>query len=143
MNHKDFTTKIFEPTLKNIVELMQVKGGEYAGDADRLANFKRNAEKLGLPPETVLMIYFHKHYDAFMQHYRDHFITKINRPRAEPIEGRIDDMINYLILYKGLLLERRENDSEWERRHLAGEKKTTDTTACSSEQVIFRSGKGC
>lgn len=126
MTGEEFKLKVLEPTFKNLLELMHVKGGEYAGDNDRLANFKRNATKLGVEPELVLMVYLHKHYDAIMQHYEDHFITKINRPRAENIEGRIDDVINYFILYKGLLLERRNQDADWERRHLAKDRRSDE-----------------
>lgn len=106
MNGEDFSKHIVEPTVEELKRLMMVKGGEYAGDGDRLANFKRNAERLGLKPEQVWAVYFAKHLDAIFQHVHD-LQTGKTRPASEPLEGRVDDAINYLILFKGLLWERR------------------------------------
>ena len=44
---------LFESTIQEIRKLAVLKGGEYAPGADRLANFKSNAEALGLKPEAV------------------------------------------------------------------------------------------
>lgn len=107
MNGKDFSEKIVKPTIEELKRLMLVKGGEYAGDGDRLANFKRNAERLALKPEQVWAVYFGKHLDAIFQHIHD-LQTGKRRPVSEPLEGRIDDAINYLILFKGLLWESRQ-----------------------------------
>ena len=42
MKHADFTTLVHD-THSRTIELLIVKGGEYAGDDDRLSNFKRGA----------------------------------------------------------------------------------------------------
>jgi hypothetical protein len=77
---------------------LAVKGGEYAGDNDRLANFRRNALALGIPAETVWAVYAGKHWDSLMQYIND-ISTKTNRHRAEPMTGRIVDLIAYLMLF--------------------------------------------
>src|SRR5574341_185071 len=74
------------------------KGGEYAGDQYRLANFRRNARDSGVPAEVVWRIYAGKHWDAISQYIRDIADGK-DRPRSEHIQGRAYDLIVYLILF--------------------------------------------
>lgn len=92
-------------TIEQINSLSTVKGGEYAGDDDRLANFRRNAEALGVSMETCLMVYAGKHWDSLQQFVKD-LSTGKDRPRSEPLSGRADDLIVYLILFKAMLEER-------------------------------------
>lgn len=92
-------------TISNIKSLSTLKGGEYAGDNDRLANFRRNGATLGIPMEVCWSIYYNKHHDAIMQYIRD-ISTNTARTRAEPISGRVDDMIVYLLLLKAMIEER-------------------------------------
>ena len=96
--------QLVDQTIENIRHLLVVKGGEYAGSEDRLANFKRGAALVGVTPMQCLMIYMSKHYDAVSTFVRDEAAGK-SRPRSEPIEGRIDDLINYCLLLKGLVRE--------------------------------------
>lgn len=103
MKHADFD-KILAKTIASIQALQKVKGGEYATDGDRLANFKRNAEHLGLKPEQIWAVYAGKHWDAIQTFVRD-IAEEKERPRSEPIEGRIDDLIVYLVLFKGILVD--------------------------------------
>ncbi len=104
-SHEDFAILIKE-TIEEIKNLSTLKGGEYAGDIDRLANFRRNGEALGLPMEIVWAVYAAKHWDAVMQFIQD-LNTGKERKRLEPIEGRVDDLLVYLILFKAMLQERR------------------------------------
>lgn len=97
--------RIVEDTISQIHSLSKLKGGEYAGDVDRLANFRRNAEALGLNMEQVWSVYAAKHWDAVMQYVKD-LGTGTERQRLEGIEGRADDLIVYLILFKAILKER-------------------------------------
>ena len=93
-------------TVDKIKGLSKSKGGEYAGDKDRLANFTRNATALGLRSEQVWAVYAGKHWDAIQQYVQD-MATGKSRYRSEPIEGRADDLIVYLILFKAILEESR------------------------------------
>lgn len=106
VSYDDFA-RVIQSTMEKIENLNRLKGGEYAGDNDRLANFRRNGIQLGLPMETVWAIYYNKHHDAVMQFISDMNSGKL-RARAEPIQGRVDDMILYLLLFKAML-EEREN----------------------------------
>lgn len=97
--------ELLEDTIAEIKKLGTLKGGEYAGDFDRLANFRRNGENLGLPMETVWAVYAGKHWDAVMQYIQDQR-TGTKRERMENISGRVDDLLVYLILFKCMLDER-------------------------------------
>lgn len=103
MNLREFDI-VLEETIVSIKRLLTVKGGEYAGNEDRLANFKRGAERVGLHPLQVLWIYTSKHVDSVETYIKDVAQGK-TRERSEPIEGRLDDIINYCILAKALVAE--------------------------------------
>src|SRR4051812_29184476 len=103
MNQADFNVVINE-TMENINKLMRVKGGEYAGSEDRLANFKRGQLRTGAHPMQVLWIYLSKHIDSVETFIKD-TAAGIQRERSEPIDGRLDDIINYCLLMKALVKE--------------------------------------
>lgn len=91
-------------TVDSIRLLLKVKGGEYAGGEDRLHNFKRGAELTGTTPLQCLFVYLSKHYDSVATYVRKDATGK-EQVLSEPIEGRLDDMINYCILAKALIAE--------------------------------------
>jgi hypothetical protein len=97
--------EIVEETIRELKKLGELKGGEYAGDTDRLANFRRNAVALGCNMELIWAVYCAKHWDAVMQYIQD-LQTGKQRTRLEPITGRIDDIIVYLLLLKCMVEER-------------------------------------
>lgn len=106
---------LVEKTVEQIRQLSTNKGGEYAGDTDRLANFRRNAERLGLDPAQVWAVYAAKHWDAVMQYVED-IQTGKSRPRSESISGRLDDLIVYCILMKAIVEEREGEPEDSDRR---------------------------
>lgn len=81
--------------------LCDAKSREYTrgNDDDRLCNFKRIAEVLGLNPLQTWAVYFGKHHDAVIEY------IKTGREGTEGIYGRIDDMQNYLDLLRALVAE--------------------------------------
>lgn len=97
--------RLLEASIVEIRRLATLKGGEYAGDVDRLANFRRNAAKLELLPEQVWAVYAGKHWDAVQQYCLDLGKGR-ERPRAESIAGRLDDLIVYALLMKAMVEER-------------------------------------
>jgi hypothetical protein len=102
--------KIVEETIEQIRELSALKGGEYAGDYDRLANFRRNADNCGVPMELIWRIYAGKHWDAITTYIND-VVNHKDRPRLESLAGRANDLIVYLILFKCMLFERESDVS--------------------------------
>lgn len=103
MNQDDFAAHV-KLTFEAATKLLVVKGGEYAGSVDRLANFKRGAGLTGCTPLQVAFIYASKHYDAIATFVRDD-ACGTPRERSEPIEGRLDDLLNYCLLLKALVVE--------------------------------------
>lgn len=96
---------LVEQTFEEIKKLSELKGGEYSGDNDRLANFRRNGNDLELPMETIWRVYAAKHWDAIGQYIRDNQSGR-DRTRLEGIGGRVDDLIVYLLLFKAMLDEK-------------------------------------
>jgi hypothetical protein len=102
MNRNDMYSLIKE-THDSLFAISNSKGEEYASnDTDRLANFKRLAQELDIDARAVLLVYLTKHLDSIQTYCKD---VNGGNPRnlSEPIEGRIDDAILYLILLKGLI----------------------------------------
>lgn len=101
MNKNQFRV-LLDNTHKNLVNMTATKGEEYSrNDSDQLDNFKRQAAELGISPMMVLTVYLNKHLDAIKS------FIKNGREFSEPIEGRIDDAILYLVLLKGLISDHR------------------------------------
>ena len=103
-SHEDYAALVDE-TIEQINRLSKLKGGEYAGDVDRLANFRRNGLAMDLPMEVIWHTYAAKHWDAVTQYILD-LRRGTARVRAEPLAGRLDDIIVYCILLKAMLVER-------------------------------------
>ena len=99
--------ELVQHTIKSIIQLGDLKGGEYAGDNDRLANFRRNAERWGMTMEQCWGVYVSKHYDAIQQYVQDLASGK-DRQRLEGLGSRVDDIIVYMLLFKAMLDERGE-----------------------------------
>jgi hypothetical protein len=108
MNTNDLNA-LLERTFVQMKALSSTKGEEYAGTEDRLSNFKRLADELEMTPEQVLMVYLTKHLDSIRTYIKDKASGR-KRELSEPIAGRIDDAILYLILLKGLVYEREEKE---------------------------------
>lgn len=101
MNQTEFEA-LCEEIQRDTVDILVLKGREYAGSADRLANFKRNAALSGVDPLTVLHVYMAKHWDSFSTFVRD--TQKGEVPElSEPIRGRLYDLINYAVLAIALI----------------------------------------
>jgi hypothetical protein len=102
VNRDDFLT-LSGQNYNNRVEIMRRKGAAYSGQEDVFANFKRNAEKLGLSKYQVWLIYFVKHIDAITNSIK----AQPHQPveQTEGMFGRIQDSTNYLDLLAGMLEE--------------------------------------
>lgn len=102
MDHQAFT-KFATAFQDEQVGLLNIKGGEYTGSLDRLANFRRGAGLTGIQPLTCLFIYMSKHYDSFATFVKDRQTGNDQRPRSETMRSRLLDMANYCILAAALL----------------------------------------
>jgi hypothetical protein len=100
----DRYSAILQYATLEIGKLAQLKGGEYAGDFDRLANFRRNGERLGVSMETVWAVYCNKHMDAILQFIQDRN-NGVTRTRLEGLDGRAMDVMVYMTLFLAMLDE--------------------------------------
>ena len=83
-------------------DIMKSKGPEYTQeDKDILANFKNTASRLNTTPLKVWGAYFDKQLSSIYAH-----LNNANLKRAETIESRFADIINYCHLGLALFKER-------------------------------------
>jgi len=85
------------------IRVMTAKSIDYStalGSGDRLYNFKKAGEDLGLPMEQVLWTYLWKHWAAITRYCKD------GKVDSEGIKGRIVDGINYLLILFKMVCER-------------------------------------
>ena len=103
---KDFFNLADKMHIKEM-RLMKDKGKEYTvNDTDKLKNFKSIAERLKTFPEFILLVYLLKHMDSIRN-----YILDGTEACDEPIEGRIIDARNYLLLLGAMIKERNEDVS--------------------------------
>jgi hypothetical protein len=103
MTNKDFYS-LMDITFKQCLELAHKKGADYTkGSPDALANFKEGGKEMGIDPKKVAYIFMKKHWAAIVN-----YIRTGGQSESEPIFGSIDDLINYLVLVKGLIKEEQD-----------------------------------
>lgn len=96
-------SEITEDVFNQIRELSANKGAAYSGTVDTLANFKRNADAAGVTKYQTWLIFAGKHWDTITNAIKANPDKPIDK--TESMDGRIHDLITYLILLKCLLNE--------------------------------------
>tara|TARA_R110002153_G_scaffold5020_4_gene23387 strand:- start:3256 stop:3594 length:339 start_codon:yes stop_codon:yes gene_type:complete len=82
-------------------EIMTAKQPEYTNkNIDVLNNFKTSAKLVGITPEEIWAAHFIKHVQSILSHAHNPGMEK-----AEPIQTRYADAINYLFLGFCLVVE--------------------------------------
>jgi len=98
VNSKQFQD-LLQAARKRQDKILESKGQDYtASNDDRLYNFKFIGQVLDLDPKLVWAVYFLKHVLALMNRAK-------GGKESEPVEGRMDDVANYVVLLAGLLAE--------------------------------------
>ena len=105
--------EIFKQNFEEITDIGETKGKAYAGTADTLSNFKRNAERRGLDVYSLWAVYAFKHIDcidnsikAFKESLRDvHYEFSFPVDKTESLHGRIKDALVYFNLLDCLIRE--------------------------------------
>jgi hypothetical protein len=103
------TNDEFEEVMRAVfaacIKISQAKGHDYTkGSEDALANFKGAGKDIGLDPMQVCWVFMNKHYQAITNYVRTG-----GQSESEPIDERIKDLINYLVLFQALIIERRKD----------------------------------
>lgn len=99
MNKKEFKALLGD-TYEVLFNLTDTKGEEYAGgnnQTNQLQNFIDAGIDAGIRTEQAWLVHFNKHVAAIKAYVRTGAV------KSEPIEGRIDDAILYLILLKAMV----------------------------------------
>lgn len=105
MDHETFNKQVLEKLYIAEKQIGISKGKEYVQGEDRLDNFKRIAQEVGMTPEQVLWVYLKKHLDSIA------YYVKNGKLESETLEGRILDARVYLSLLLGLQREREIEDN--------------------------------
>lgn len=95
--------ELFTQLQKEERELLSSKGADYSGKTDCLANFKINAERLGMTKYQILLIYLMKHIDSILNAVKGS--PEAPMTYSESIHSRVLDARNYLGLLECLLVE--------------------------------------
>lgn len=98
--------KVCEQMFKEVRVMRDTKGKEYARSKDRFDNFNRLARDLKVSREQILWVYTSKHLDGIVS-----YINNGCTFSGEHIHGRIKDVITYLLLLDGMIVE---NDRQGE-----------------------------
>ena len=112
MDNATFVKNI-ESLIEDAKKTMISKGAEYAGNEDRLANFKRGGNNLGVEAILIWAVYFNKHIDSinsFVKNLQKSGNFDFEKDLSEKIEGRFLDALNYVLLGHSLIQERRADD---------------------------------
>lgn len=92
-----------EILIKACFEILDSKGPDYS-TRDRLSNFKEDASELSISPYQSLLVLMNKHMKAIRKFAQGGELT------GEPIGMKVKDIINYMILFNGLIEEASSSD---------------------------------
>lgn len=98
MNHEE-REQIIAKHLEACKSLRESKGVEYSNSDDANANFRSDLD-IGIDEISSLSVFANKHYRAIRSFVRTRKI------KSEPIQGRIHDLINYLLILLSMLEKR-------------------------------------
>jgi len=89
---------------EEIMALRNAGQKEYAhDDSSPFANFERGAKDMGIDRKQVLWVYAMKHKDGIAAHLKGQVSQR------EDVRGRVNDLIVYLLLLRGMLNEEAGN----------------------------------
>ena len=107
MNKKEYDklrTKFIEETL-SLSDTKRIEYTEGNHNDNVLWNFDSISSNLGIAPIEVLSVYLSKHISSLFSYF------KTRKTYSEPIEGRVQDIINYLILMVAMI--ERDKKKSW------------------------------
>lgn len=93
--------ELMEKVFRNeIMALREAGQKEYAhANQDAFSNFMRGAADIGIDRKQILWIFAMKHRDGIAAYLKGH------RSQREDVRGRINDLIVYLFLLRGMVEE--------------------------------------
>jgi len=113
MTDQEFMDKIVHPRLKHCADLLESKKAEYGKLYDRFHNFKRTGIIRGITPIDALSGMFNKHLVSLID-ILDNAAEGI-LPTQKLIDDKISDVINYLLLFEGLVIDEKGKTNDKKR----------------------------
>lgn len=91
---------VFAKRFTDCMEMIRRKNADYTQGVekrDRIAAFRRIGGDIDVPMTKVWAIFAQKHWGAVMKFVKD------GRVESEPIDSRINDLINYFVLLGAII----------------------------------------
>ena len=98
---------VFARRFVDCMSMIRVKNADYSQNeqkGDRIAAFRRISRDIGIPMTKVWAVFCQKHWGAIMRFIKDGHVE------SEPIDGRINDVINYHVLLGAIIDDVKEKD---------------------------------
>ena len=116
--YEEMRTKFIEDTFK-LSDSKRIEYTEGNHNDNVLWNFDSISSNLGIAPIEVLSVYLSKHISSLFSYF------KTRKTYSEPIEGRVQDIINYLILMVAMI--ERDKKKNWNIKDRMVETSDDDT----------------
>ena len=116
VNNVEQFKKVCEDRIAKIKLVLVAKAKEYARGGNRYHNFDVAARVSGTTREKALMGIAMKHLVSILD-----IIDSPSEYSKDVVDEKIGDMINYLILLEGMLLEFKQSDSSWNFPYQVGD----------------------
>lgn len=87
------------------IDLIKAKNSDYTegkGSRDRVAHFRAAAQDLNLPMMKIWQVFVRKHWSTVQK------FANGGKLESEPIDGRINDIINYMVLFAAIIEDMKE-----------------------------------
>ena len=92
--------EFFAGVFADCIDLIKKKNADYtegAAERDRIAHFREAAQDLELPMTKIWQVFVRKHWAAVRKFANGKHLE------SEPIEGRVHDIINYMVLLRAII----------------------------------------
>lgn len=96
---------VFARRFTDCIHMLRSKNADYSqGEqaGDRIAAFRRIARDINIPMKKAWAVFAQKHWGAVMKFVKDDTLE------SEPIDGRINDLINYFVLLGAIISDERK-----------------------------------
>lgn len=109
INSEEFDT-LMSDTMERCKNTLSIKANEYSRSDGRLHNFHVAARMMNCSPEKALLGMLVKHEVSVRDIVND--LDKGILPSDETLNEKLGDILNYYILLKALIVERRMNENK-------------------------------
>lgn len=99
----------FARKFADCIDLIKRKNADYSqGEqkGDRIAAFRRIARDINITMEQAWAVFCQKHWGAVMKYVKDGVVE------SEGIDGRINDIINYMVLLSAIIADKGKKEGE-------------------------------